>query len=258
MHKGFLAGVLAIGVMVSAVTGRAAFAAHPLATDDTGTQGAGKFEIEFGAQYDQDKETDAGVTVKAAGYEAAVTFAAGVFETVDIEVGVPYQGYRVKEDGAVVADEDGMADATVAVKWRFFEREGLSFAIMPGLSFPTGDEDEGFGTGKVTYGALFIATLEAGKWLFHGNAGYTRNENDFDERESIWNLSAAAEFSVTEAARLVGEIGTETSVGTDPAFALAGVIYSAGENLDLDAGFRVGLNDVETDYSVLAGVTTRF
>jgi len=32
------------------------WAAHPLITDDTGTQGKGNFQLEFNGQYDRDKE----------------------------------------------------------------------------------------------------------------------------------------------------------------------------------------------------------
>jgi hypothetical protein len=34
-----------------------AWGAHPLITDDAGTQGKGKFQIEVNGQYDSDKET---------------------------------------------------------------------------------------------------------------------------------------------------------------------------------------------------------
>jgi hypothetical protein len=34
------------------------------------------------------------------------------------------------------------------VKWRFYEKDGLSFAIKPGIILPTGEEDKGLGDGS--------------------------------------------------------------------------------------------------------------
>jgi hypothetical protein len=40
------------------------WAAHPLITDDTDTQGKGKFQLELNGQYDWDKEDTEDVSVK--------------------------------------------------------------------------------------------------------------------------------------------------------------------------------------------------
>jgi len=40
------------------------FAAHPLITDDTGTQGKGRFQMEVNSEVNYDKESEAGVTTK--------------------------------------------------------------------------------------------------------------------------------------------------------------------------------------------------
>jgi hypothetical protein len=44
----------------------------------------------------------------------------------------------------------------------------------------------------------------------------------------------------------------------NPAFILGGIIYSPVEYLDLDIGYKHGLNSPETDYTLLAGLTVRF
>lgn len=44
----------------------------------------------------------------------------------------------------------------------------------------------------------------------------------------------------------------------DPAFVLAGVIYSISDNFDVDLGVKTELSSSETDLSVMAGVVKRF
>ncbi len=241
---------------------QAGWAAHPLITDDTGTQGAGKFQLEVNGQYDHDKEEVGGSTIKATGTSAAMALSYGLLESVDLVVGLPYQWYTEKSDGVIDARESGVSDMSVEVKWRFFGEANLSMALKPGMSIPSGDEDKGLGAGKTTYGGYLIITSTHDRWAHHFNLGYLRNENKLDERESIWRLSLATEYTLSEKTRLAANIGMETnpdkSSDREPAFGLLGLIYSPQKDLDLSGGVKAGLNDVETDLSVLAGVTLRF
>ena len=52
----------ACSISVLLITSSPFFAAHPLITDDTGTQGKGKFQLEVNREYGYDKEE--GVTIK--------------------------------------------------------------------------------------------------------------------------------------------------------------------------------------------------
>jgi hypothetical protein len=238
------------------------WAAHPLVTDDTGTQGKGKFQIEVNGQWARDKESKDGSSVEMTGSETAFTVAAGIADQVDVIASLPYVYYRADVDGVKTAEEQGIGDVTVEAKWRFFEQGGLSFALKPGMTFPTGDEDKGLGTGKPGYHLLLVATKEFDPITIHANLGYIRNDNDFEEEEDLWHVSVAAEYAIAQATRLVGNIGkesnTDPSADEDPAFGVIGVIHSPQENLDLDAGIRFGLNNAEDDLAVLAGVTVRF
>lgn len=240
------------------------WAAHPLITDDAETQGRGKFQLEVNAQYDHDKETAAGATVKTTGGQAASILSYGIVDTTDLVLGLPYQWITVREDGATVSDERGISDMTFEVKWRFFEKEGLRVAFKPGVSFPTGNKKKGLGAGKAGYGAFFIASGEAKPWDFHFNVGYRRNENtvDVDERKDIWHGSLAATYQVIKNLKAVANTGieknTDKSCDREPAFLLGGIIYSIGENFDFDFGVKKGMNEAEIDYSVLGGTAFRF
>jgi hypothetical protein len=60
------------------------FAAHPLITDDTGTQGKGKFLLEVNSEVNYDKESEAGVKTKTTGGEVGTILSYGITENVDV------------------------------------------------------------------------------------------------------------------------------------------------------------------------------
>lgn len=239
-----------------------AFAAHPLITDDTGTQGKKKFQLEVNSEFNYDKETEEGVTTKETGGEVATALSYGITDNIDVVLGTPYQWSKVKEDGEVTSKENGISDMSLELKWRFYEKDGLSLALKPGMTLPTGDDEKGLGAGRATYGLYFITTKEIEPWTFHLNLGYVRNENKSDERKDIWHASLAGEVEVVKNLKVVANIGAERNPdetsSTHPAFILGGLIYSVSENFDIDFGVKGGLNKPETDYAILAGIALRF
>jgi len=246
-----------------------AFAAMPLQTDDTGTQGKGHSQIEIGFESARDKETEGGTSYKFTGGAIGTTFTYGLTSNIDLVAGLPWEWYTEKENGLKVADESGYGDLALQIKWRFYEMpdSGFSLALKPGLTLPTGDDDKGLGTGKVSGDVTLIATREAMLATFHFNLGYRHNEYKLDElsetlRKNIWYVSMAGELNVTDKLTAVGDIGIETNSDkdsdTDPAYILGGLIYAVSDYTDLDIGIRSGLNSAETDTTLLAGATIRF
>ena len=239
-----------------------AFGAHPLISDDAGTQGMGKSQIEWSGQYDRQMEDAA----KTGTWTAKGQLTYGLINPLDLGVEGPYLWGRLRESGDTAA-VDGMGDVTVGLKWRFFQREGLGFAVKTCLNLPTGDEEKGLGFGREGYGVVLIASRESLPWAFHVNAGYSHKEYGQDavrntNRRDLWNVSAACEYVFTEDIKIVGNVGIECSPAVtsndNPSFLLGGIIYSIGENLDVDMGIKSVLNRWNTDYSVLAGITMRF
>jgi hypothetical protein len=237
-------------------------AAHPLITDDTGTQGKGKFQVELNSEFSFDKEKEGGVTTKERGSEVSTILSYGITDSMDVVFGVPYQWYKAWEDGEKTSDEDGISDMSVELKWMFYEKDGFSLALKPGITLPTGDDKKGLGTGRVTSSLFLITTKEIEPWAFHFNLGYIRNENKSEERKDIWHASVASEVEVINNLKLVANIGMEKNPdmasNTNPAFILGGIIYSITDVFDIDFGLKAGLNKPETDYSILAGGSLRF
>ena len=243
------------------------YAAHPLITDDTGTQGKGEFLFELNCQasYDREKSSDdtgTNIMTKSRESEVKAALTYGIIDNVDIILGFPYQWKKEKENDAIKSDVSGIADMSLEVKWRLFDKDGFSIALKPGLTLPTGVKDKDLGTGKVTGSLYFIATKEVNPLAFHLNLGYKRNENQMEQREDIWHASLAGEYKVIQNLKFVANIGaernTDKSSNTHPAFILGGFIYSIRENLDTDFGIKIGLNETEKDITFLGGIALRF
>ncbi len=234
----------------------AAFASHPLITDDTITQGRGNFQFELnGESNHQNKD---GVVENATGITAMLTY--GINDQTDVVLGVPYSYLR--QEDSVTNTEYGVSDTALALKWRFYEKGGLSLALKPGVTLPTGNDEKGLGSGRATYNIFFIATEVIARWMIHLNLGYKRNENKVDGREDLWHASLAGEMKIGNNLKAVANIGVETNPdrgsSIDPVFIIGGIIYSIRENLDIDFGLKSWLNSLDTDYAILAGLTWRF
>jgi len=235
-----LVGLVGLGLVF---VFRYAFAAYPLITDDTGTQGKGHLQVELNSGFEYDEETWT--------KEIDTTFSYGLGDNTDMVLTVPYQFL----EGA-----DGISDISLELKYRFYEKGGLSFALKPSISFPTGDEDKGLGAGETTYGILFITTKEFKKGIVHFNLGYTRDEST--TRENLYHLSIGCEIPANERLRFAGDLSGDSNPDkeddTPVLVGVMGLIYSPKENLDIAFGIQVGLNDVSPDFSILSGIAIRF
>lgn len=245
------------GLAVLLLAPSGADAAHPLVTDDTGTQGQRKFQMELNGEYGSHGQRVNGVEMQERAAQVGATFTGGLLETLDLVVGAPWSWSRVSAGGSVT-ESSSVSDATVELKWRFFEREGFSLAVKPGVTF---------GGGSYAFGVTLIATQALGPVALHANAAYTRNEFNSREdraanRADILHASLAAGVEVRKGLQLLANVGLESNgdvaSNTWPAFALGGIIYSVTEKFDLDVGVKAGLTEPERDVTVLAGLAWRF
>jgi len=245
------------------------YASHPLITDDAGTQGKGHLLLEMNGELSDDKQVSQGVALKSYNDKAAVSLSYGLSDNMDLVAGLPVQWSRLKMGDTLASDAKGAGDLTLELKYRFLESHdsGLSFAIKPGISLPSGNESKGFGNGAASGDLMLITTYEQKLCTFHGNIGYTRNAYGLEQdkltlRSGIWQASLAAVLNVTSHIRTVADIGVETNAnkdsGINPAYLIGGVIYGISNNLDLDFGVKRGLNRAEADSAVMAGMALKF
>ncbi|NTU68094.1 MAG: transporter [Chlorobiaceae bacterium] len=263
MHK--KAYPLALAATLFSAT---SFAAMPLVTDDTGTQGKGGLQVELGMERQRANADAEGVATKTTAWAPATTLTYGLADKIDLVAGMPYT-WRKVEAGGTSTTGDGIGDLSLQLKWRFLElQEGkLNLALKPGITLPTGKDGNGFGTGRRSGGMLLAATHKGALGAVHVNLGYTRNEYRLEadriaSKNDIWHASIAGELNMATELRAVADIGVDTNKDKDndinPAYLLGGIIYSPSGCIDLDFGVKGGLNAAQPATSLLAGVTMHF
>jgi len=224
------------------------FAAHPLITEDTGTQGSGKFELENGFQRQHDGSDKS--------WEYAPQLSYGLADSVDLIARLAWIEQRSTD-----SRQRGLGDSVLDVKWRFHESGALTLGVRAGVDLPTGNADKGLGVGKASVHGLFIATLEAEPAFFHGNIGYTRGARD-NERRDLWHAAIALLCTATPTLRLSAEAAADSE--PDPTRTMwqkvlgLGAILTVREGFDVDVGLQRGIGSGSRGSTLLAGATLRW
>ena len=235
---------------VLALAAPAAFAAHPLQTEDTGTQGAANVEIENGlsrARFD-------GTTLTV--YQPQ--FSVGLAPTVDAIVQPSFVWLHAPPQPAV----SGRGDTNVDGKWRFWGSDPWSLAIRAGVLAPTSEHGLGLPHGQVSEHALLVATWDAAPTTVHANLGVTRVPRAPGTRATLAHLSAALMQAMNE--RLILTVDGELDQDPDssrkawPGSLLAGAIWTARPGLDLDVGYQRSFDATVVNRQWMAGLTYRF
>lgn len=273
-ESGSLADKLLLVLAMLAFT-PAAQALPPFVTDDSGTQGDGRWQLELvGERVRHKSSADVdGASVKQVRQitGGAAVLTRGFGERLDLAVTLVGLANRVEENGKRQEKSSGLSDVVLEAKWRFFERGGTSFALKPSLSLPTGDEDRGLGTGKPSYGMNLILTHEAGPWVVMANAAFVhlrfrREDDERGNRSHLRRYSAGATYEVAERWRLAAELGHRTNASRDDPFlhgrngsyGMLGAIWSFSKDDDLEFGVRRAASSAEYDWDFIAGVTFRW
>lgn len=260
---------------VFALVSPAGHAAHPYITDDTGTQGARNWQVELQGEHNRhDRSADPGdgtvrqvrrITV----FNPVLTY--GILDNLDVALGLNRVRESIREDGAIVQSANGMSDSTVELKWRPYEAGGLSLGLKPGVVLPTGDENRGLGSGKLSWGVNSMLTYETKPWVWLVNVAYSENrfkrpEDANANHRHLWRLSVGIAYYLHDQVRLVGEGGVRTNPARDDPFlpgrngnfAMLGLIYSPSEKIDFDIGIRRSASRAELDMAILLGATLRW
>jgi len=218
--------------LVFAAAAPVAFAAHPLQTEDTGTQGAGNLEIENGlsrARHDSTTQTV---------YQPQ--FSLGLLTTLDAIVQPAF------------------------AKWRFWGSDPLSLAIRAGVELSTNDHGFGLTHGKKSEHALLALTWDHAPTTVHLNLGTTvvPRAAATPARRSMISASAAVMQQIDEHLILTldATLGQSPNPrqGPWPGTVLAGAIWTVNPGLDLDVGWQRSVRDQPVARTWLAGLTYRF
>ena len=240
-----------ITALVLAVAAPASFAAHPLQTEDTGTQGVGNLEIENGLQrthFDSITQTT---------YQPQLSL--GLATTLDAIV---QPAYLWQHAGA--QRESGMGDTNVDAKWRFWGSDPLSLALRAGVMLATNEHGFGLTHGKTSEHALLALTWDRAPTTVHVNVGgiVVPRAAASRARRVMMGVSAAAMQQVDEHLILTVDASFAQSPNPHragwPGTVLAGAIWTVRPGLDVDVGWQRTIDDTPTARTWLAGLTYRF
>jgi Putative MetA-pathway of phenol degradation len=253
----------------------AGHAAHPYITDDAGTVGKNTWQLELQAEHNRhDRSADpGGGTVRQVrrifSFNPVLTY--GVRDDLDIALGLNHLRESVKEDGVSTKSVSGMGDSTVALKWTFYEADGLTLGLKPTVALPTGDESRGLGTGRVSWGINTLLGYQVKPWewlvnLEYAEVRFKRAEDANTNHRHLWRFSVGVGYSLSDQFRLVGEAGVRANPakndpflpGRNGNFAMLGLIYSPTDKFDFDIGVRRSVSPAELDLALLLGATVRW
>ena len=257
-------------LLLSAVMTTTAYAGPPLITDDAGTVDVGKVEIELNSSYIHDKESNNGVSVRRDVFDAEAKLTTGLYKNMGVSLTIPYTfSDRTKEDGNLTDNAVGFCDMAVELKYAFAELAGITFAIKPTITIPTGNYGAGLSDGRWQFGGTLIASREFddGNYALHSNLGYGHHDYRTDDaracnRSDIWFGSLAGEAKIFKGFTAVAELGLSTTQDSTnnelTSFAQVGARYEVNEYLDIDAGVKLGLTKPEDDLTVCYGIVLKF
>lgn len=266
-HGGAAAFALSLGLLVAAPAAaqelRELCADRPGAGTPTCTVDKGHFQIEIGAfSVERDRQ---GATVTDTYSAADIALRFGVTDRAEIQAAVsPF--VTVRERHRITGDVDrtrGAGDLTLAVRQSLGNPEGLSFALQPYVTAPTGSR--GIGADSWQYGLIVPLAVDLSPGVSLGLTGQVAAAPDIDGSGHHVAYSAVVGLSRGFGPLALG-VELTASVDDDPAgattqstFELSGSWVPAGQpNLQLDAGLSAGLNDDTPDLTVYGGLSRRF
>jgi hypothetical protein len=227
----------------------AAYAGHPMLSEDTGTQGRGNFELELGHDWFR-SGADRGFL-----FQPQLSY--GVSPALDLIVQPSWIALK-DADGQ---RQHGFGDTNLDAKWRFFGAAPWSLGIRAGVELSTAQDNLGLAPGKDSPHGILVATFDAAPLTLDLNLGYTHAPGDVVHRSNLYHLSAAATFGINERLFCV----VDTSLDSNPDMGgsnyqrvvLVGAIFTVHPGLDVDAGYRSRMGAVGPVQQWLLGITFR-
>jgi hypothetical protein len=235
---------------------------EPLNTDDAGTVGAGRNQIE---QYFISINRNGGgsqtTDLITPGEEYAgrtdakaypFTYTRGLSDNIEASFSSTYYNQPS-------GNYSKFANYVFGAKWRVYENEknGYALAIKPTLVLPASKKQQvnGIGLSATNYGINLIASKYWQELEIHLNASYMRSpyntnysigQTDEANRTNIFLVSFAPVVKVYRNLKLALDIGTSTNPPTSEQsisyYTLVAGIYSVDENIDIGLSYmRTGL-----------------
>jgi len=229
-------------------------AAHPLISEDTGTQGRGKFELELGTATAHDD--GARVT------ELDPQLSFGALDNLDAIVRPSVFWLRGSAADAAGRGQGSGATA-LDVKWRAPGQGPWTAGLRGGLDLPTANQ--GLGAQSTGQHLLAMATYDSAPLLGTLNVAYARLPRDplvASLRRDVLRVSAGALLAVSDSVRLAGDLALFQAQDAGErswlAVGVLGLIAHLPWGFDVDAGYQLALNRRAPTGVWLVGATLRW
>lgn len=228
----------AVLLAASLLAASGAYGAYPLITEDTGTQGAGNWQLEGTSEV----ATFRGGRVTSDN----LVLNYGLSAPLDLQLVLPWYS----------GDIQGVGDPQVNLKWRFLEHGPFSMGVKPSLVLPGGDPQKGTGAGEANWAVTLIGGYQAGNLTVNADALYQRTRNSIGARESVRHFSTGVQYRIGSV-RLVADATWETSldpsVDEEARYSVVGVIWDVRPDFGVGMGYKSGGGGTSLDYSWLFG-----
>ena len=221
----------------------------PFYTDDAGTVGKERWELDLGISTVHDRDGD------CIWQAPSVGLGYGLTDTVEIDYGVPLlivhpSGQRTKS---------GLGNSIAGVKWRFFEDNTakLAVSVNPQVEFnnPTSSRRHG-----LVENTEFVLPLQVQKSFGEietaFNVGRTFYLRESDETDG-WSAGMAVGRKFTERLQVGAEVYGETAQKFDRGFLLVdlGALYELDESISFSALIGRGIAGADRpDFVAFVGV----
>jgi len=244
---------------------------RPNITNTPHTIDAGHLQIETGLiDYSYDRSRSSGATYRYDDFAFATSnFRMGILNNLELNAVIdPYEIERTRDNASNTTEYSrGFGDTTIGAKLNLWGNDGgdaawqSGLAIQPQFKFPTASDGLGNGHFEFSIALPFLVNLPAG---FHlglqpggslqrntqndGNAAGMQNSISID-RVLLGNLDVYFEYA--------SDVTTQKHTQPVQTIDIGGT-YPVSNNIVLDAGVALGLNNSTNDIEVLAGISVRF
>ncbi len=192
---------------------------------------------------------------------AESNFKLGLTYSTDLQLVVPFYE-RETGGGDDAGGREGIGDLQVRLKWNLFGNDGgkTALALMPFVKVPTASHD--LGNDKVEGGLIMpVAVALTDRFSF---AAMAEVDIVHDEVRGGYETDFVATATVgAELTEKLGAFVEFASVATTRAdaswegYANADITFAVTDDLILDAGVNVGVNDAAQDFFTFVGVSWR-
>jgi len=197
---------------------------------------------------------ETGVAHDSDAFDSSMRFRLGLNRRIEFYFGLA--PFITRETGR--GSEQGVGDAEVGGKVRFFEAEEGSAALEAFVKIPSASEDKGLGTGELDAGFRFIASRTWGKEHFDFNLGGDfAGATDTGSNEARWTTILTWSRPWGDRFGYYGELFLQFLPADDDEVITTdwGITYRVNPSFVLDAGINIGLSEDAPDFQFLLGLT---